>query len=78
MLFLLESTLLTLLGATAGATIGITVTLGYTATQHIPPVLPTIPTIAGLTASLLIGPAAGAYPARRAARLSPSAALRAS
>ena len=76
LLFLLESTLLCLLGAAAGAAVGIAVALGYAAAQHMPAILPAGPTIAGLTLSLLVGLAAGAYPAVRAARLTPSTALR--
>jgi len=78
LLFLVESTLLCLLGAAVGAALGVAVTLGYAAVQHIPPVLPAAPILAGLAGSLLVGLAAGSYPALRAARLSPSAALRGS
>jgi putative ABC transport system permease protein len=75
LLFLVESTLLCLLGAAAGAGLGVLVTQGYAAVQHIPPVLPATPTLAGLAGSLLVGLAAGVYPAVRAARLAPSDAL---
>jgi ABC-type lipoprotein release transport system permease subunit len=76
LLFLAESTLLCVLGAALGAGLGVAVALGYAAIQHIPPMLPAAPILAGLAGSLVVGLAAGVYPAQRAARLAPSAALR--
>jgi hypothetical protein len=76
LLFLIESTLLCLLGAVAGAAVGVAATVAFAAASGIPPVLPWPPLAAGLTAALLIGVLAGLYPATRAARLSPTDALR--
>ena len=76
LLFLVESTLLCVLGAAVGAALGVSVTLGYAALQHIPPVLPASPILAAFAGSLLVGQAADVYPALRAARLSPCGALR--
>jgi putative ABC transport system permease protein len=76
LLFLIESTLLCLLGAVAGAAVGVAATVAFAAASGIPPVLPWPPLAAGMAAALLIGVLAGLYPATRAARLSPTDALR--
>jgi putative ABC transport system permease protein len=75
-LVLIESTLLCLLGAAAGAAIGVAVTCGYAWSQGIPIALPLLPVVSGLAGSLVVGVAAGLYPALRAARLAPTVALR--
>jgi putative ABC transport system permease protein len=75
--FLSESLLLSLVGGVAGVLIGVGVTFGYTATQDQPAVLPLTGVAVGVGAALLIGAVAGLYPAGRAARLSPTEALRA-
>jgi putative ABC transport system permease protein len=73
--FLTESQLLSALGGTGGALVGIAVTSGYAAYQGWPTVVPAWATIGGALATLVIGGCAGIYPAWRAARLSPTAAL---
>jgi putative ABC transport system permease protein len=74
--FLTESLLLAALGGLAGALIGILVTAGYALTRDWAISIPTYAPLGGLVASLLIGGVAGLYPAVRAARLSPTEALR--
>lgn len=73
--FLAESLLRSALGGAGGVTAGIAVTGGYAATQSWRLVVPPGVTGGGMAATLLIGVIAGLYPAIRAARLSPTAAL---
>jgi putative ABC transport system permease protein len=73
--FLAESLLLTVLGGLGGTFLGIAVTTGYAAYHHWPAVVPLWATAGGVAATLIIGAAAGLYPASRAARLSPTGAL---
>ena len=74
--FLSESLLLAALGGLAGALIGVLVTAGYAVARDWAISIPGYAPIGGLVASLLIGGIAGLYPAVRAARLSPTEALR--
>jgi putative ABC transport system permease protein len=74
--FLTEALLLSLLGGLAGTVIGTAATWAYALTQHSSPLIPPQALYGGITAALAIGAIAGLYPASRAARLSPTEALR--
>jgi putative ABC transport system permease protein len=74
--FMSESLLLAALGGAAGVALGAAVTLGYAASQDWHAVVPPVAIAGGLAASTAIGAVAGLYPALRAARLSPTDALR--
>ena len=75
--FLAESALLAALGGVAGLILGALATLAYALAQGQPWVVPLYALIAAPLAGLLIGAVAGLYPAGKAARLSPTEALRA-
>lgn len=74
--FLTESLLLAGLGGVVGAGLGALVTAGYATAQGQPVVVPPAALGGGLGAAILIGAVAGLYPSLRAARLSPTEALR--
>jgi putative ABC transport system permease protein len=74
--FLIESLLLAVAGGLAGVAIGALVTGGYARTRGWTAVVPSEALAGGIAGALLIGAAAGLYPAARAARLSPTEALR--
>jgi putative ABC transport system permease protein len=74
--FLAEAILLALLGGVAGVTLGILATTVYAHTKHWATVIPTLAWAGGLAAAFAIGAIAGLLPAIRAARLSPTDALR--
>jgi putative ABC transport system permease protein len=74
--FLTESLMLSLLGGMAGTALGVVATAVYAASQHWGIVLPPLALYGGLGAAVLIGAFAGLYPSLRAARLSPTDALR--
>ena len=74
--FLGESALLSLLGGCAGIALGVAASAGYAATQGWMLVIPLLSVAGGVAISLLLGALAGLYPAVRAARLAPAAALR--
>jgi putative ABC transport system permease protein len=73
--FLAESMLLSGLGGLAGVLVGVGVTAGYALTQNWPAVFPPQALIGGVLLAAVIGAVAGAYPAMRAARLTPTEAL---
>jgi putative ABC transport system permease protein len=74
--FLSEAILLALLGGAAGVGIGALATMIYAHTKHWAVVIPTEAWAGGIAAAILIGAIAGLLPAIRAARLSPTEALR--
>jgi putative ABC transport system permease protein len=74
--FLVESVLLAVLGGLAGVAAGGLITAAYALEQGWSIVVPALAVWGGLTAAVLVGGAAGLYPALRAARLAPGVALR--
>jgi putative ABC transport system permease protein len=74
--FLAEAILLSVLGGLAGTILGIAATATYALTQHWQVQIPPQALYGGTGAALAIGAIAGLYPATRAARLSPTEALR--
>jgi putative ABC transport system permease protein len=74
--FLAESALLAALGGLAGLALGAGATEAYAVAQKEPFVVPLYALVASPAAGLAIGILAGVYPAMKAARLSPTEALR--
>jgi putative ABC transport system permease protein len=74
--FLSESLLLATAGGVGGALLGALVTLAYASSRGWTPAVPPEALAGGAFAALVIGAVAGLYPALRAARLSPTDALR--
>ncbi len=74
--FLGESILLSALGGCAGIALGAAATAGYASTQGWIVVVPVLAVTGGVATALILGALAGLYPAVRAARLAPAAALR--
>lgn len=73
--FLTESVTLSVLGGLGGVVIGLATSLTYAAYRGWPLVLPGQALTGGVLAAILVGAIAGLYPARRAARLTPTQAL---
>lgn len=74
--FLGESLLLAGIGGIGGVLLGSGVTAAYAWYQGWSVLIPTIAIVGGIVAALAIGAIAGLYPAMRAARVSPTEALR--
>ena len=74
--FLGESLLLSGIGGLAGAALGAGITIVYASNRGWTIVVPPVALAAGVGAAVVIGALAGLYPAIRAARLSPTDALR--
>ncbi len=74
--FLGESMLLSLLGGIAGIGLGAAATAIYATSQGWILVVPVLAVAGGVAAAVALGALAGLYPAARAARLAPAAALR--
>ncbi|HEY0535860.1 MAG TPA: ABC transporter permease [Actinoplanes sp.] len=74
--FLVESLVLGAAGGAAGVLLGTVITYAMAAARGWQVLVPAYAMVTGLTAAALIGGCAGLYPALRAARLSPTEALR--
>ncbi len=74
--FLTESALLAAIGGVTGLLFGAGATLVYAATKHEPFIMPLYALITAPAAGFVLGVVAGIYPAAKAARLSPTEALR--
>ena len=74
--FLAESLLLAGAGGVAGTLLGAAVTYGYATSEGWTTAVPAIALAGGVVVAVCVGGVAGLYPALRAARLSPTDALR--
>ncbi len=76
--FLGEALLLAAIGGIGGVGLGVAVTSAYASYKGWATLIPSVAVIGGIAAALVIGAIAGLYPAIRAARMSPTEALRTS
>lgn len=76
--FLAEALVLASIGGTLGVVLGTAAASGFAISQSWAIVVPPVAVVGGLVASLAVGAVAGLYPAARAARVSPTEALRTS
>ena len=74
--FLAESLLLAACGGIGGTLLGAAVTIGYARSEGWTAAVPAIALAGGVGVAVAVGAVAGLYPALRAARLSPTEALR--
>jgi len=74
--FLTESVLLSGLGGMAGALLGAGATVVYSVARTVTLSIPPVAIVGGIGSALAVGAVAGLYPAMRAARLTPTEALR--
>jgi putative ABC transport system permease protein len=74
--FLSEAIMLAVLGGAAGVAAGVAATAIYASTKHWAIIVPAAAWAGGIGAALAIGAVAGLLPALRAARMSPTDALR--
>jgi putative ABC transport system permease protein len=74
--FVSEALALALLGGLVGVLAGAGIAVAYALSQGWAPIVPAAAIAGGVAAALVIGAVAGFYPAMRAARLSPTDALR--
>ena len=74
--FVSEALALAVVGGVLGVLLGAGLAVTYALSQEWMPIIPAVAVFGGIAAAVAIGAAAGFYPAMRAARLSPTDALR--
>lgn len=74
--FVSEALALALVGGVLGVLLGAGLAVAYALSQEWMPIIPAVAVVGGVGAAVAIGAVAGFYPAMRAARLSPTDALR--
>jgi putative ABC transport system permease protein len=74
--FVSEALALALVGGILGVLLGAGLAVAYALSQDWMPIIPLVAVVGGIVAAVVIGAVAGFYPAMRAARLSPTDALR--
>ena len=74
--FVSEALALAIVGGILGVLLGAGLAVAYALSQEWAPIIPAVAVVGGIAAAVAIGAVAGFYPAMRAARLSPTDALR--